>query len=58
MVSALEELAASIARVRELIADISQDLDTGGGEIRDGKKETARRLDLFGSRRRVWNRPR
>jgi hypothetical protein len=44
MVSALEKLAASIARVRELIADVNQDLDTG--EARSG---TARRRRLGGS---------
>lgn len=45
MVTRLEELAERIRRVRQLVAEISHDLDVGDAEVRDAKDEaTCRRF--------------
>jgi hypothetical protein len=56
MVSALDEFAEGIARVRELIADIHHDLDIGDAEIRDGMRAAERRVELYRARASVLSR--
>jgi hypothetical protein len=43
----LEELAESIERIRDLVAEISHDVDIGEAEIRDGKTAAQRRVDEY-----------
>jgi hypothetical protein len=47
VVSPLEELAASIQRVRELVADCLHDLDVAEAEVRDGVEAAVQRVESY-----------